>query len=52
MKSIHKRGALNPLKTVRGHLDAVLAVVEDERYCSQVLKPVSARRGSLEPVEA
>ena len=50
MKPEHKRSVLNRLKTVRGHLDAVLGMVEDERYCPQVMKQVSALQGSLERV--
>jgi DNA-binding FrmR family transcriptional regulator len=50
MKPVHKRSALNRLKTVRGHLDAVIAMVDDERYCPQILKQVSALQGSLERV--
>jgi DNA-binding FrmR family transcriptional regulator len=50
MMETHKRGALNRLKTVRGHLDAVISMVEDERYCPEVMKQVSALQGSLERV--
>jgi DNA-binding FrmR family transcriptional regulator len=50
MKPEHKRGALNRLKTVRGHLDAVIAMVDEERYCPDVMKQVSALQGSLERV--
>lgn len=50
MKEVHKRSALNRLKTVRGHLDAVIAMVEDERYCPEVMKQVSALQSSLEKV--
>lgn len=50
MKTEHKTGALNRLKTVRGHLDAVIGMVEDERYCPEVMKQVSALQGSLEKV--
>ena len=50
MKEEHKRSALNRLKTVRGHLDAVIDMVEDERYCPDVMKQVSAVQGSLEKV--
>ncbi len=50
MKPEHKQSALNRLKTVRGHLDAVLRMVEDERYCPDVMKQVSALQGSLEKV--
>ena len=50
VKPEHKQSALNRLKTVRGHLDAVLGMVEDERYCPDVMKQVSALQGSLEKV--
>ncbi len=50
MKPAHKRSALNRLKTIRGHLDGVIAMVEDERYCPEVMKQVSALQGSLERV--
>ena len=50
MKPEHKRSALNRLKTVRGHLDAVIGMVEDERYCPEVMKQVSALQGSLEKI--
>ena len=50
MKDEHKKAALNRLKTVRGHLDAVLGMVEDERYCPDIMKQVSALQGSLEKV--
>jgi DNA-binding FrmR family transcriptional regulator len=50
MKAEHKSAALNRLKTVRGHLDAVIGMVEDERYCPEVMKQVAALQGSLEGV--
>ena len=50
MKTEHKTSALNRLKTVRGHLDAVIAMVEEERYCPEIMKQVSALQGSLEGV--
>lgn len=50
MKPVHKKDALNRLKTVRGHLDAVITMVDDERYCPDVMKQVSALQGSLEKV--
>ena len=50
MKPEHKKAALNRLKTVRGHLDAVIAMVDEERYCPDVMKQVSALQGSLEKV--
>ena len=50
MQADHKKSALNRLKTVRGHLDAVIAMVEDERHCPQVMKQLSALQASLERV--
>jgi len=50
MKEEHRRSALNRLKTVRGHLDAVIGMVEEERYCPDIMKQVSALQGSLEKV--
>ena len=50
MKAEHKTAALNRLKTVRGHMDAVIRMVEDEEYCPDIMKQVSALEGSLEGV--
>jgi DNA-binding FrmR family transcriptional regulator len=50
MKPEHKTSALNRLKTVRGHIDAVITMVDDERYCPDIMKQVSALQGSLEGV--
>jgi len=50
MNPDHQRKALNRLKTVRGHLDAVIRMVEEERYCPDIMKQVSALQGSLEKV--
>jgi DNA-binding FrmR family transcriptional regulator len=48
MKSTHKSAVLNRLKTARGHLDAVVRMVEDDTYCPEVMKQLSAVQGSLE----
>ena len=50
MKPEHKTSALNRLKTVRGHLDAVIRMVDEEQYCPDIMKQVSALQGSLEGV--
>ena len=44
----YKRDVLLRLKTVRGHLDAVIAMVEREEYCPEVMKQVGAVQASLE----
>ena len=50
MEPHHKKSALDRLKTIRGHLDAVIRMVEEERYCPEIMKQVSAVQGSLEKV--
>ncbi len=48
MKDAHQQAVVNRLKTARGHLDAVLRMVEDDTYCPEVMKQLSAVQGSLE----
>jgi DNA-binding FrmR family transcriptional regulator len=50
VKQEHKGSSINRLKTVRGHLEAVLKMVEEERYCPDIMKQVSALQASLEKV--
>ena len=38
------------LRTVRGHLDGVIRMVEEDRYCIDVLHQLSAVQGALERV--
>jgi DNA-binding FrmR family transcriptional regulator len=44
----HKRAVLNRLKTVRGHLDGVIRMVEAEEYCVDLMKQIAALQSSLE----
>src|ERR1039457_4256519 len=46
----YKREALLRLKTVRGHIDGVIGMVEDEVYCPDLMKQVAAPQASLEKV--
>ena len=48
MKDSHRRDVLNRLKTARGHLDGIIRMVEDDSYCPDVMKQLSAVQGSLE----
>jgi len=48
VKDSHQRAVLNRLKTARGHLDAVVRMVEVDEYCPDVMKQLSAVQGSLE----
>jgi len=50
MNAEHKRNALLRLKTVRGHLDGVIRMVEAEAYCPDLMKQVAAAQASLERV--
>jgi DNA-binding FrmR family transcriptional regulator len=43
-----KHAALNRLKTVRGHLDGIIRMVESDAYCVDVMKQISAVQSSLE----
>jgi CsoR family transcriptional regulator, copper-sensing transcriptional repressor len=43
-----KQAVLNRLKTVRGHLDGIIRMVESDAYCVDVMKQVSAVQSSLE----
>lgn len=43
-----KHAALNRLKTVRGHLDGIIRMLEDDAYCVDVMKQISATQSSLE----
>jgi len=50
MNARHKSNALLRLKTVRGHLDGVIGMVEREVYCPDLMKQISALQASLEKV--
>jgi DNA-binding FrmR family transcriptional regulator len=48
MKEQHRRSVVNRLRTARGHIDAVLRMVEEDAYCPDVMKQLSAVQGQLE----
>ena len=50
MEPAYKTSVVNRLKTVRGHLDGVISMVEDEVYCPDLMKQVAALQASLEKV--
>jgi CsoR family transcriptional regulator, copper-sensing transcriptional repressor len=43
-----KQAALNRLKTVRGHLDGIIRMLESDAYCVDVMKQISAAQSALE----
>ena len=48
MKDTYHRSVVNRLRTARGHLDAVLRMVDEDAYCPDVMKQLSAVQGQLE----
>src|SRR2546422_9405421 len=48
MKDSYKRDVMNRLKTARGHLDGIIRMAEDDTYCPDLMKQLSAVQGSLE----
>jgi DNA-binding FrmR family transcriptional regulator len=48
VEQAYKSSVVNRLKTVRGHLDGVIRMVEAEEYCVDLMKQVSALQASLE----
>ncbi len=43
-----KRAALTRLKTVRGHLDGIIRMLDADAYCVDVMKQISAVQSALE----
>lgn len=48
MENQSRRAVANRLKTARGHLEAVIRMVDDDGYCPDVMKQLSAVQGALE----
>lgn len=48
MSTTQTQTVTNRLRTARGHLDAVLRMVEEDAYCPDVLKQLTAVQGLLE----
>jgi len=44
----HQRAVVNRLKTARGHINGIISIVEDDAYCPDVMKQLSAVQGLLE----
>lgn len=45
-----KTEALNRLRSIRGHVDAVIRMVESDAYCLDVIKQIAALRAALDRV--
>jgi DNA-binding FrmR family transcriptional regulator len=50
IKDVPRQDVLNRLKTSRGHIDGIIRMVEDDAYCPDVMKQLSAVQASLERV--
>lgn len=48
MNERNRKAVVNRLKTARGHIDAVIGMVEDDAYCPDLMKQVSAVEGALQ----
>ena len=48
MQEPYRQSVVNRLRSARGHLDAVLRMVEDDAYCPEVMKQLSAVQGQVE----
>jgi DNA-binding FrmR family transcriptional regulator len=45
---MHQRSVVNRLKTARGHINGIVSIIEDDAYCPDVMKQLSAVQGLLE----
>jgi DNA-binding FrmR family transcriptional regulator len=50
MKQEYQDGALRRLRTAAGHLQGVVRMVEEDAYCPDIMKRLSAVQGALERV--
>lgn len=48
MKQEHQTVVLRRLKNARGHLDGVIRMVENDTYCPDVMKQLSAVQGAVQ----
>ena len=45
-----KKKALQSLKTARGQIDGIIKMIEDDRYCVDILVQISAIRSAIDNV--
>ncbi|MGH3966486.1 MAG: metal-sensitive transcriptional regulator, partial [Pseudonocardiaceae bacterium] len=48
LMDIRQRSVVNRLKTARGHMSGIISIIEDDAYCPDVMKQLSAVQGLLE----
>ncbi|CAG1012329.1 MAG: metal-sensitive transcriptional regulator [Anaerolinea sp.] len=47
MESATKKAVLNRLKSALGHMNGILQMVEEDRYCIEVIKQIQAVEAAL-----
>lgn len=52
MDAAKRTEVLNRLKSIEGHIRGVQKMVEDDRYCIDVLKQTAALKGAIDQVDA
>ncbi len=50
MESHDKTAAINRLKSIAGHVNGIAAMVEQDRYCIDVIKQIQATQAALAKV--
>ncbi|GAC1592190.1 MAG: hypothetical protein NVS3B28_20750 [Candidatus Velthaea sp.] len=50
METVEKTEAVRRLKSVRGHVEGLMKMLEDDAYCVDVIKQISAIRGALDKI--
>ncbi|NDJ85253.1 MAG: metal-sensitive transcriptional regulator [Chloroflexi bacterium] len=47
MDDITRQNTINRLKSVRGHLNGIINMLEDDRYCIDIIKQIQATQAAL-----
>lgn len=47
MEQQHKTAVINRLKSIAGHVNGIMAMVEDDRYCIDIIKQIQAVQAAL-----
>lgn len=50
MDQATRTAVLNRLKSVAGHLNGIINMIEEDRYCIDVIKQIQATQGALSKV--
>ena len=47
MDDKHRRDLINRLKSVAGHVNGIVTMLEDDRYCIDIIKQIQATQSAL-----